>query len=134
CREAFCEWRLEQLGCDERAGAAAEARARVGGRADVPYALDGCLVRGAPEEVLVECEGAAVRVALHEVHVRRPQVGRREDCAREDRRLEIRDVLREALLDAVRIALPQVLAPGAVADVELAGGVALHVPGELLQL
>ena len=51
-----------------------------------------------------------------------------------DARLEVRDVPREPRLDAVRVALAQPLRPRAVADVELAGGVALDVPRQLLEL
>ena len=41
---------------------------------------------------------------------------------------------REARLDAVGVALAQLLRPGAVADVELARGVALDPPRQLLEL
>src|SRR3954453_21502401 len=125
---------LEQQRGHERSGAAAEAWPGMRRRAHVPHARDRRPVRRAPEEVLVERERAAVRIALDEVHVRRPEVGGRQHSAREDRRLEIRDLLREARLDAVGVALPQLLRPCPVAGVELAGGVALDLPRELLQL
>src|SRR5207244_6019336 len=98
----------EELGGDEGARTAAEAGARMRGRADVPHAVDRRPMWGTPEEVLVEREGAAVRVAVHEVHIRRPEVCRREDGARENRRLEVRGVLRDSRLDAVCVPLPQV--------------------------
>src|SRR5207248_8646016 len=44
------------------------------------------------------------------------------------------DVLRDPRLDAVCIPLAQLPGPRAVADIELARGVALHMPRELLQL
>ena len=43
-------------------------------------------------------------------------------------------MLREARLDSIRIALAQLLCPGAVAGVELARCVSLDPPRELLQL
>ena len=42
--------------------------------------------------------------------------------------------LREPRLDAVGVALAQLLRPRPVAGVELAGGVALHLPRQLLEL
>src|SRR5262245_10913670 len=59
---------------NEVAGAAAEARAWVGGGADVPEAWDLSRVPGsrrqrAPKEVLVELCRAAVRVAGHRIGV-----------------------------------------------------------------
>src|SRR6516164_7021855 len=63
-----------ELLCNEVARAAAEARARVGGGADVPEARDLSSVPGsrgqrAPEEALVELRGATVRVASHRIGV-----------------------------------------------------------------
>ena len=57
-----------------------------------------------------------------------------ERDALQDRRLEVRDVLREPRLDPVGVALAQLVRPLAVADVELAGGVALDAPRQLLEL
>ena len=64
----------------------------MGRGADVPDLRDVRAMRCAPEEVLVERQRAAVGVAVHQVDVRRLQVGGRERRAREDRRLEVRDV------------------------------------------
>ena len=133
------ERRLEQLVRDEGARARAEPGPGMRRGADVVQPLDGRRVAGllgerAPEEVLVERERARVRIAAREVDVRRLEVGRREHDALEDRRLEVRRVAREPLDDAVRVALAQRLRPRAVARVEHAGGVALHVPGQLLEL
>src|SRR5581483_7688847 len=114
--------------------AAAEARARVRRGADVPHARHVGAVRSPPQEALVELERAAVRVAADEVDVRRLQVGRGEADALQDRALEVRYVPRDPGLDPVGVALAELLRPGAVAHVELAGRVALHVPGKLLQL
>src|SRR5262249_61219289 len=66
---------------NEVARAAAEARARVGGGADVPEVRDLSRVPGsrrqrAPEEVLGEFCGAAVRVASHRIGVVGDQVAR----------------------------------------------------------
>ena len=69
---------LEQLSRHQRARAAAEPRAGVGRRADVPHVLDLRPVLRAPEEALVERERAAVRIAVHQVHVRGLQVGGRQ--------------------------------------------------------
>ena len=69
-----------------------------------------------------------------QVHVRRLQVGRRERDPLAQRGLEVRHVPRDPRLDPVGVALAQLLGPGAVARVELAGRVALHVPGQLLEL
>src|SRR5207253_185875 len=114
----------------------AEARAGVRARTDVPEAVDGRRVarvggQRAPEQVLVECQRAGVRIAVVEVDVRRLQVGRREGDPLADRALEVRHVPRDASLDAVGVTLAQALRPRAVADVELARRVALHLPGQL---
>src|SRR6185437_3150548 len=122
---------------DEGARATAQAGARMGARADVPHAFDRCPVAGQlaerpPQEVLVERERAAVRVAVVEVDVRSLEIRRRQADTPEDRRLEVRDVARETRLDAIGVALAQLLRPRSVAArddvVELAGRVALHVP------
>src|SRR5690348_1683809 len=68
------ERRLQKLLRDEGAAAAAEAGPRPRARADVPQTVDrravaGALRERAPEEVLVEAERAAVRIAAHEVDV-----------------------------------------------------------------
>ncbi len=115
---------LRELLVDEVAGACAEARARVGRRADVPEVVDrrpmsGRLRERPEEEVLVERAGAAVDVAADEVDVQCRDVGGGEDDARERRPLEVLDVAAEARRDPVGVRLPELLRPGAVADVEL---------------
>src|SRR5262249_43198363 len=72
--------RAEELLRDERSRARSEARAWMCAGADVPQAVDRRAVAGAageraPQEVLVERERAAVRVAVHEVRVRGLEVG-----------------------------------------------------------
>src|SRR5918996_456047 len=129
----------EELLRHERAGARAEARPRMGARADVVEPVDrGRVPRqlGArtPNEVLVERTGAAVDVAAHEVHVGRLEIGGREHDPLQEGRVEVLDLAREASLDAVGVALPQLLRPDAVAHVELAGRIALHARGQLLEL
>src|SRR5207248_1757890 len=128
---------LEQPLRDERARAGSEAGPRPGARTDVPEPLDRRRVAGAareraPEEVLIERERTAVRIAVHEVDVHPLEVGRGENDAVQQARLEVRDVPREPCLDAVGVALLETVRPDALADVELARGVALHVPGQLL--
>ncbi len=71
---------------------------------------------------------------MHEVHVRGLEVGGREHGSAEQRRLEVRDLAGESLLDAVGVPLSQTVGPGSVADVELVRGVAPDAPRELLQL
>ena len=96
--------------------------------------MTGLLRKRPPEEVLVERERAGVRIAALEVDVRRLQVRGRKHDALADRRLEVRDVVCDAPLDAVGVTLAQRLRPRAVADVELAGRVPLDLPRQLLQL
>src|SRR5262249_42051708 len=77
------ERRREQLPRDDRPGAGAEAGARPRARPDLPQPLDRRRVAGtaperAPEEVLVERERAAVRIAVTEIDVRPLQVVRTE--------------------------------------------------------
>ena len=109
-------------------------------RADVPEALDRRPVAGRrgerpPEQVLVERAAARVDVAGDEVRVERLEVGGREGDALQRRRAEVLDRLAEPRDDPVGVRLAQLLRPGAVADVELARGVASHAAGrELLQL
>src|SRR5438128_6354324 len=103
-------------------------------RTDVPDALHGRPVWSTPEEVLVERQRPAVRVAADEVDVDAPEIGRRDRDAVDDRALEVRDVSRHARLDAVGVPFAQLGRPDAVPRVELAGGVALHLPGKLLEL
>src|SRR5438034_2694397 len=86
-----------------------------------------------PEQVLVEGERAGVRVAVVQVDVRGLQVGRRQDDALPGRRLEVRDVRGDPRLDLFGVALAQLLRPGAVLRLQLAGR-ALDVPGQLLEL
>jgi hypothetical protein len=122
---------------DERPGTGAETRARPGARADLPEALDRGGVAGAaaerpPEEVLVERERAAVGIAVAEVDVRALQVVGTQRDALQDRRLEVRDVPRQTRLDPVGVPLPQLVRPFAAARVDLAGGVALDPPRQLL--
>ena len=69
---------------NEVARAAAEARAWMGGGADVPEVEDLRSVPGsrrqrAPEEVLVEFCGAAVRIASHRIGVVGDEVARGDD-------------------------------------------------------
>ena len=87
-----------------------------------------------PEEVLVEPEGAAVRVAVMQVHVCRLEVRRRNADALQQRRLEVRHVPREPRLNPVGVAFAQLRRPGTVADVELARGIPLDSPRQLLEL
>src|SRR6476659_4325983 len=129
----------QELTRDEGPGASPEAGSRPGARADVEEAGDGramtrLVCERPPEEVLVEGERARVRVALLEVDVRRLQIRRGERHALAYGRLEVRNVVGDPLLDAVRVPLAQHRRPTAVARVELAGSVALDVPGQLLQL
>src|SRR4029079_7880004 len=114
-----------QVARDERARASAEPRPRPGARPDVVERVHRGAVSGLPrerppEEILVECERPRVRVSALEVDVRGLQIGRRQDDALADRRLEIRDVLRNAVLYAVRVPLTQGLGPRSVPCVELA--------------
>src|SRR5439155_20164720 len=90
--------------------------------------------RRPPEQVLVERARAGVDVPADQVHVRLLDVGRRKYDAAEERRLEIRDVAGDPCLDAVGVALAELLRPGAVADVELTRRVALRTRGQLLKL
>src|SRR4051794_29464321 len=97
------ERRLEQLPCDDRPRAGAETRARPGARPDLPQPLDRRRVAGTaperpPEKVLVECERAAVGVAVPEIDVGPLQVVRAERDPLQDRRLEVGDVSRQARL------------------------------------
>jgi len=69
-----------------------------------------------------------------QVDVRGLQVGRREHDALPGGRLEVRNVRGDPRLDPVGVALAQLLRPGAVLRLQLAGRVALDVPGELLEL
>src|ERR671919_1749710 len=116
----------EELLRDDRPGAGAESRPRMGARADVVQARDrrrmaGQLRPRTPHEVLVERAGAAVDVAADEVHVGRLQVRRREDDPLDEPRVEVLDVAGEPLFDAVGVAFSKPLRPGAVAPVELPG-------------
>jgi hypothetical protein len=79
-----------------------------------------------PEQVLVERARAGVDVAADHVRERGLDVRRREHDATQDRRLEVRRVAGDARLDPVGVALAQLLRPGAVAGVQLAGGIALR--------
>src|SRR5436190_3424865 len=128
----------ERLG-DEGARAGAESGPGPCACADVPEPLDRSPVAGprrerAPEEVLVERERAAVWIAVPQVDVQLLDVRRREYDAVEQARVEIRNVRGEPRLDAVGIVLAQTLRPHAVAHVEVARGVALDTPRQLLQL
>ena len=117
----------------------AEAGAGMGRRADVPQPVDG---RGMPrparerppQEVLVEAR-ARRRTGRRGRGSGSPPGGQRErGDALQDRRLEVGDVPRDPRLDPVGVALAQLLRPRPVAGVDLARGVALHVPRELLEL
>src|SRR5436309_8829261 len=119
----------EELTRDERAGPCSQPGSLPRARPDVEEpahrrAVPGLSRERPPEKVLVECKRARVGIAVLEVDVRRLQVCGREHDALADRRLEVRDVLCDALLDAVRVALAQRLAPGSVACVELTGRIA----------
>src|SRR5688572_5604836 len=90
----------EELLRYDRPGARAEARARMGARADVVQALHrGRVARQLgprpPDEVLVERAGAAVDVTADEVHIGRLEVGRREHHSLRERRVEVLDLARE---------------------------------------
>ena len=87
-----------------------------------------------PEEALVEPQSSTVRITPLEVDVPRLKVRRREHRAGQHRRLEVLDMAPEAGNDAVGIALAQRLRPAAVANVDLASGVAADVPWQLLKL
>ena len=108
--------------------------------ADVPEPVDRRGVTGrrgqrAPEQVLVERARARVDVAADEVAVERFDVGGREDDALQGGRLEVLDRLAEPGDDPVGVRLAQLLRPGAVTDVDLAGGIALETAGgQLLEL
>ena len=126
----FVKRRLEQLLRDERAAAAAEPGPGMRRRADVPDALDRrpvARLRG--ERRQRKFWSSASEPPYGSPWTRLMFASCRSagesDDAREDRRLEVRDVPREARLDAVGVALAQALRPGPVADVELAGRVAL---------
>src|ERR1700745_3365679 len=91
-------------------------RPRARARADVPQPLDRRRMAGAPrerppQEVLVERECAAVRVAVPQVHVHALEVVRPERHPLDDRRLEGRDVPHGPCLDAVCVALSRVVVP-----------------------
>lgn len=122
------------------AGAAAEAGARMRRGADVVEIADRGRVVAAvgerPEqEELVDRAGAAVRLAADEVDVERLEVGRRVGAARENRLGEAVDVAGENRLDPVGVRLAQRFGPAAVGgDVDLAGGVALHLARRLGEL
>ena len=108
-------------------------------RADLPEVLHRCGVPWArrerpPEQVLVERQRAGVRVAVVQIHVGGLQVGGRERDPLANRRLQVRHMVRDPSLDPVGVALAELLRPAAVAGIELAGAVALHDPGQLLQL
>src|ERR671935_1992394 len=139
CRRSPGGGRTEELFGDERSRAGAQPRPGPCARTDVEEVADrGAVARlcgkRPPEEVLVDRERSAVRVAALEVAIGGLEVGRREDDAFEDRAFQVRCPLRETCLDPVRVALPQLLRPGAVLGVELAGAVAFYVPRELLEL
>src|SRR6476659_871020 len=87
-----------------------------------------------PDQVLVERARARVDVAADQVHVRALDVRRREDDALQERGLEVWDVAGDAGLDAVCIPLLELVRPGAVLRVDLAGRVALRHAGQLLEL
>src|SRR5437762_203521 len=106
------EARPQQLLRDERARAGAEAGPGMGARTDLIEAAERCRVAGEaparpPDEVLVERARARVDVAARHVQVRTLDVGRREHDAPQDRRLEVRDLTREAGLDPVGVRLAQ---------------------------
>src|SRR4051794_4034452 len=97
---------------NEGAGPAAETRTWPSARSDVKNVADrsamtGLLCERPPEEVLVERERAGVRIALLEVDVRGVQVGRGQNDAFQQRRLEVRNMAGKAPLDAVRVALAE---------------------------
>ncbi len=87
-----------------------------------------------PEEVLVERERAAVRVAVAEVDVQPLEVMWAEHHTLQYRRLEVRQVPREPLLDAVGVPLAKLVVPGPVADVDRSRRIALRHARQLLQL
>ena len=62
------------------------------------------------------------------------QVDRGEHDSLAQRGVEIRDVPGNPRLDPVGVPLAKLLRPRAVASVELPGGVALHAPGQFLEL
>ena len=131
--------RLRQLLRNEIAGAGAEAGAGVRAGADVPEPLDRRRVsrrrgRGAEEQVLVERARPRVDVAADPVRVRCLHVRRRHDDAGDSRAVQVRDVAADPLDDPVGVRLAQLLRPGAVADVDLSGRVALRPRRQLLQL
>src|SRR2546423_15363913 len=114
----------QELARNEGAGAAAEPWTRPGARPDVKHLVDGRAVtrllrEGSPEEVLVECERPGVRIAPLEVDVRGLKVCRRQNDPFQHGRLQVRDVPRESLLDAVCVALAQRFGPRPVAAVEV---------------
>src|SRR5436190_12644004 len=129
----------EKFAREESTGTSPQSWTGPCARADLEEAAHRCAVPGLPrerppQEVLVERERSGVRVALLEVDVRNLEVRGREHDALAQRRLQIGDVVCNSLLDAIRIAFSQRFGPGAVADVELTGRVAFHVPGQLLEL
>ena len=136
------ERRLRQLLRDEVPGAGAEAGAGVGARADVPEALDGRPVarrrraNGRQSRFWSSAQRAGVDVAADEVAVQRLDVGGGEDDAAQAWRSRGSSIDSPSRAhDPVRVRLAELLRPGAVADVELARGIALDPAGrELLQL
>src|SRR3954451_782966 len=124
-RTARSRW-PEEVVRDERSGSGAEAGPRPRARTDVEDTVDRCAMsrlrrKRPPEEVLVERERPAVRIAVCEVRIRRLEIGRGEDDPRADRALELRDVRRDPRLDAIRVPLAQLRRPPSVAGVDLSG-------------
>src|SRR5439155_3697168 len=94
------EARPEEVLRDQGSGAGAETRAGMRARPDVIEPVDRCAMAGerragTPDEVLVERARAAVDVPAGHVHVRGLDVGRREDDALEERRVEVRELAAE---------------------------------------
>src|SRR5262245_37626276 len=117
--------------------AAAEAGAGVGGGADVPEARDLSSVPGgrwqwAPEEVLVEFCGAAVRVAGHRIGVVGDEVARGDDVDGEQFRGQVGGVPRDPGQHPARVAVSQVLVPAA-GRIELARGITEWGQRQLLE-
>src|SRR5581483_6746477 len=108
--------RLEKLLRDDGARAGAETGAGPGARTDVPEPVDRRHVPAAagerpPQEVLVERQRAAVRVAPPEIHVHPLEVVRPERNPLHDRRLEIRHVPGEAGLEPIGVPLSLLVVP-----------------------
>src|SRR5438477_8512908 len=114
----------KKLARNEGARPAPEPRAGPGAGADLKDVADRramarLLRERPPEEVLVECERAGVRIAALEVDVRPLQIRRRQYNPFEHCRLEVHNVPREPGLDPVRVVLAQRFRPRAATGVEL---------------